>query len=922
MFSLRRTCLLAVIVGLLLLTASTSADSAIPKGFELVSENEFAGLYVNMSTAEIAVLVKADGTVWFSNPPDRATMETLTRGTGKDRLSAQLVITYYSVNQKLEMDSYNDSIKHGQFKITPIPGGVRVDYELGQRWLDSDYVPYMISEERFNDLVLASIENERDRRTLRNSYYLFTLEEGYVDTDKFSILGVDLDTLLGPYGLKAGESNLRASDKRRILQEYLNRVRDAHGYTTLGDIKTEDIQGSLGVPILIQKWTLMEWDKQALVQYFKAAGYTPEDVQADHEMFGIQPPYPDLRNFKISVEYVLDGDDLVARIPAGSVTYPIEVFDQKLDRVMSYPLTQINLLPYFGAANTEAKGYLFVPEGSGALIYLNNGKTTADIYSRYVYGRDYSTMPLTEYSTSLKGQIFLPVYGIKNGDQAFLAIIEDGDAMAQICAVVAGMRDSYNRVWPAFDFIPNARVNLQSDDSHADLRHLRQLAMMMYQSRAYQGDITVRYAFLSGDEANYTGMAKRYRDYLVGEHGLKPVDRSEGLPLIVDVIGSFDVTKPVFGIPMNVAQAATTYQQTGLIVSDLLDSGVDDIVVRYRGWLKGGMNHIYPKKAVLESAVGSKSDLNKLVSSLKECGVQLYPDVTFLTVLRNGLLDGFITFRDASRFLSRKSAFIPKHNLASHQIEAGTERPIVSPRLLPELVGGFMESYKKLGISGISLSGLGKMLNSDFRIDVTQLVDRQQAEDIVVKQAQLIAGMNIDIMVTGGNAYMWPYAKYVIEAPMNCIGLALLDSSVPFFHIAASGYVVRAGSPANLSDLAGRAWLLKTLETGCVPYFVVSYSPSSDMKNTEFDHFYATTYESVRNEILETYSKIAQISGDLWSKAIVDHEVIVPEVFGTTYEDGTTIIVNYSVDPVEVNGVVVPAEDYLVIAGGGSSASY
>ena len=94
---------------------------AVPSGFELVSENEHAQLYVKMTTAEIAVLSKADGSVWFSNPPDRATMETFTRGCSQRQAHSpayHLGTTRSTRNS--EMDSYNDCVKHGQFKIAPI----------------------------------------------------------------------------------------------------------------------------------------------------------------------------------------------------------------------------------------------------------------------------------------------------------------------------------------------------------------------------------------------------------------------------------------------------------------------------------------------------------------------------------------------------------------------------------------------------------------------------------------------------------------------------------------------------------------------------------------------------------------------------------------------------------------------------------
>lgn len=920
MSSLRRMCLLTVVVGLSLLTASIASADSIPSGFELVSENDYAELYVKADTAEIAYRSKVDGSAWFSNPPDRATRETRVRGVAKDKLSAQLVINYYSINQKLEMDSYNDCIKYGQYQITPIPGGVRVDYELGRRWQESDYVPFIISEERFNDLVLANLD-EKTQKTLRNQYVRFAFEEGYVDTDNISVFGVDMEAVFGTYGFKVDEPGIRATDKRRVLQEYLNRVRDANEYTTLSEIKTEDVEGAFGKSALMQKWNLMQWDKDALVEYFKAAGYTPEDVQIDHQMFGIEPPWPDVRNFKISVEYVLDGADLVVRVPAGSVSCPMEVYDPKLKRMMSYPLTTINLLPYFGAANDESQGYIFVPDGPGALIYLNNGKTTAETYGRAVYGRDRASMPVNEYSADSKEQIYLPVFGLKNDDRAFVAILEDGDAMGQINAVVAGMRDSYNRVWASFEFIPNARINLETDPGNGYVARLGALSVIMYQSRPYLGDMTVRYTFLSGDQADYSAMAKRYRDYLVDKYDLGRIDAKEGLPLVLEIIGSFDRTKPVLGFPVNVVQATTTYDQAEEIIDDLLKSGVQDLQIRYRGWLKGGVRHIYPTRVVAEGKVGSLNRLKQFLASSQQKDVGVFLDVGFLNVLRNSLFDGFVTYRDASRFLNRKSAFVTDHNLASHQVKKGTERPVLSPSRLPSLVQSFVRDYDKLGAEGISLTFMGKQLNSDFRLNPDAAVDRQQSRQIAIDQAELIAGLGYDIMVTGGNEYMLPYAKYVIDAPMYAVGTTLVDVSVPFYHIVASGHVVRAGTAANLADAAGRRHLLKTIETGCVPYFVVTYRPSSDMKNTQFDYLYATTYHSIRDEILSFYKEILQISGNLWSKEIMRHEVIMPQVHRTVYEDGTSVIVNYRMTPVEVDGVLIDAEDYLVIAGGDRSAN-
>ena len=52
-----------------------------------------------------------------------------------------------------------------------------------------------------------------------------------------------------------------------------------------------------------------------------------------------------------------------------------------------YPISAIQILPFFGAANLDQTGYIFIPDGSGALIDLNNGKEHYQPFSARVYGQ-------------------------------------------------------------------------------------------------------------------------------------------------------------------------------------------------------------------------------------------------------------------------------------------------------------------------------------------------------------------------------------------------------------------------------------------------------------------------------------------------------------------------------------------------------
>ena len=104
----------------------------------------------------------------------------------------------------------------------------------------------------------------------------------------------------------------------------------------------------------------------------------------------------------------------------------------------------------------------------------------------------------------------MPVFGLKDGERAWFAIIEDGQALANISAELAGKTDSFNKAYARFNLTPRTTIILYGVESTLDNRMVDAYAV-----EPYKGDISIRYHFLTGDEANYSGMANKYRDYLV-----------------------------------------------------------------------------------------------------------------------------------------------------------------------------------------------------------------------------------------------------------------------------------------------------------------------------------------------------------------------------------------------------------------------
>ena len=119
----------------------------------------------------------------------------------------------------------------------------------------------------------------------------------------------------------------------------------------------------------------------------------------------------------------------------------------RIEYPQDYPVHMVTLLRFFGAGGADEEGALFVPDGSGALIHFNNGKTKYPSYQQYVFGRDL-TMERTNWSRDQT--IRLPVFGVMKKDAAFIGIIEEGASAAVMNADVSGRLNNYNYVYPSF----------------------------------------------------------------------------------------------------------------------------------------------------------------------------------------------------------------------------------------------------------------------------------------------------------------------------------------------------------------------------------------------------------------------------------------------------------------------------------------
>lgn len=627
--------------------------------------------------------------------------------------------------------------------------------------------------------------------------------------------------------------------------------------------------------------------------FYEKSPYTHEDLVEDNAAYGYEIENVNPR-VDITIRFTLDGDDLLVTVPMDTIEF-----------TNGNPVTRVDVLPYFMTAGTEDEGYIFVPDGSGSLIYLNNGKVTALSYTDRVYGSD-PLMNVATYSPE-SDAIKAPVYGIKTANDATLAIIEKGAEIASVYADISGRSDEFNRVYSYFTVRDLEFVSVIGTASGSSPRYPEDL---------YDGDVVIRYKFLTGEDANYVGMAKAYREYLLSRGMLSEREMPEEAPLFAELIGAVRKTKFFVGVPYESTAVATTLKQGLTVVDALAEAGVKNLKLLLNGYLEGGIKHESLQKLSLESSTGSKKDLSALREKAEEIGGSVY-------LMLNGekvyTTDNFNKRSQASRRQDNFIASVVNYAEPILAEERGyTDSFYVSPAYLAEYAEKIDANLEKSGldVNGIALEDVGNLLISDYRRKGN--ISRIHATDTAVKAMETLAEGR-GLIVNAPNDYAMRFADAVYNLPDSDNGHKVEDEAVPFLQLVLDGSCVYTTGAWNESAYTG-VWreLNYAIETKSAPYFRLSFEDETVFLHTEDNdsqNFFMTRYEQWLDEIESAYAEYAAFWALTKDARVRNHEIVKNGLRRVTWDNGVTVYVNYRSQDEEIDGLTVPAQGYLVTGG-------
>lgn len=550
----------------------------------------------------------------------------------------------------------------------------------------------------------------------------------------------------------------------------------------------------------------------------------------------------------LSVLYTLRDGSFYVNVSMNNLQLPKGVY-----------LEKVRLLKNFGSyEQSGSEDYIFVPDGSGALIMTG------------VKDADFKPVDLTVYENNC----LVGAFGIKRGNGAFLCIIEQGDSIADIHA---DKNDDtvLNGVYATF----NTTEILEKQGNRVKKTY----------GYEYQNEIIMCYRFLSGKSATYSGMATACRENLIRNSVLSTKTLSDvkgSIPLVVSVQGGYRNDKGKYKV-------LSTYEQTLSLMTLLKAKGVNNIYLRYNGLYDEANNGSNEDFGKFSSKLGKSKDFDALYNYLNSQQFSLFVETDILTFDYNGKGAKAV---DGSKIKKETDGKFPY---------ATSKQGALKMTDLEDRVESILHASSGLNFDGYALNDIGTELYSDYS---SHFYSRVSAKKEISAQIPVLSTSKL-IMVDTGNFYSVKNAGIVSSLSLTPCARDENGAyvGIPFAQMMLHGICEYSGVGMNSSANITLAFL-KSVEYGCLP--------SAEWYCTTFDNDLDSKYyyDNNINDVVECYTKANNALANLRGARMTSHYKVQNGVYCTEYNNSEKVYVNYTDNAVTINGIKVNAKDCVAIS--------
>ncbi|MDO4585346.1 MAG: DUF5696 domain-containing protein [Planctomycetia bacterium] len=492
------------------------------------------------------------------------------------------------------------------------------------------------------------------------------------------------------------------------------------------------------------------------------------------------------------------------------------------------------------------------------------------------------------------GNCVMPVFGVRT-------------PRAAMTAITTGMR---------YEQVPIVRVK---DGNYEIFQRFN-----INQNPIYE-DIAVEYHQAAPD-ATYADLARIYRNYQLQKGVVRPLkERIQGNPELQYAAESMEIRvrlgwKPAPSPvedqnaenepPMKVAISFARIDQ---IIDEFLRQGIRKGQICLVGWNVRGHDGRWPQAFPVEESLGGEAGLRKTIAKAQKEGFQIVCHTNNTGAYKASQIGGL--WDENYLLRNRKGELVPYKTTWS----GGTAYQTCPKCMYERFVEEDYARLKELGFRGLHY------------VDVFSTVDPRTCyspEHPLTKEdfARWTKKIFATAQKTFGGLGSEGGYDYAIENMDSALYLSyyvpgkpthpMIDRHTPFWQLVYSGIVL--SNPytqcANYT-LKDPIIRLKLIEFGGRPVFYF-YSKFRDDGTWmgEADLTCATDEELVASvkAIRQGYEEFEKLK-HLQYEFMEGHDEIAPDIFRTTFSDGTSILTNYTDKPHDWNGRSIPAMGYLVV---------
>ena len=528
-------------------------------------------------------------------------------------------------------------------------------------------------------------------------------------------------------------------------------------------------------------------------------------------------------------------------------------------------IKNVVVLPDFASAKTGEAGYFIMPNGEFGTFHEQNGERT---------GKNYLPMP---------------VFGMKNPRATFVAIVT---GMPYSFTLVTKAKDGVYTIFPRFEL----------------------------DGRPAYDDLAIDYHLLTGERADYSGMAQVYRKYQLDRKACVPLkERIKSRPELAYATQSLEIRirqgwKPM---PTPVEQqtraneppmkVAVTFDRVGDILDELKRQGIERAEICLVGWNQKGHDGRFPELFPVDEQLGGEAKLRTLIKKAQSMGFQI--------VCHNNSYDAYMIADtwDAEYIIKK-----PDGALSTHAVYSGGRMYDICPqRSFERFAQKELRAIADLGFRGLHYNDVLTVVQPRACYDPRHPLNQNQGAMWVGKimgEAQTVLGGSAS---EGGHDFccgQLDFALYASIVPPK--PHPMVDRFVPFWQLVYHGIILSNPFPPTCNyTIKDDATRLMLVEFGGRPffYFYSNYRDNNDawMGKEDLTCADAVTLTASVAKIKEGYDAFNAIS-HLQTEFMERHETVDKDVYRTLFSNGSEIISNYRKDVFSYEGTAIQPMRYIL----------